>query len=174
MRVLLVLPADSGARWSGGVGIGGATPLGRLAAYRLGGMLTQSAEFPIVIPGYFNQEIAAQEYGHGWAACALPLDTERRFHLDLMAAAASVTPVARTDPGGVFHAGFSLGVGFSPRNAALHGALAYGYSPTAVRGGRRGGHSAALTFEIDFMTGQDKASKATRTTQEGLGWLLGR
>lgn len=174
MRALIVLPAETGVRASGGFGFGGATQLGRLAAYRLGGQLTQSSEFPLLIPGYFSQEIAAQDYGHAWARCAIPLDEGRRLSADLTAVVASVTPVPGTDPGGAVHEGFGAGLEFSPPRAALHGELAYGYSPSALRGGRRGGHSVALTLEVDFMTPDERVHKGAKTTQEGLGWLLGR
>lgn len=174
MRALIVMPPEAGVRASGGFGIGGGSRLGRLAAYRLGGMLTQSAEFPLIIPGYFNQEIVANEYGHAWARVGIPLDEGRRFSVNLLAAVASVSPVRGTEPGGVIHEGFSSGLEFSPRTAALHGELSYGYSPSAVRGNHRGGHSVAMTFEIDFMTPDEKTHKGAKTSQEGLGWLLGR
>lgn len=175
MRALVVLPSDSGVKTSGGLDIGGGRRLGRLSAFRLGGMLTQTEEFPLAVPGYFSQEIAAREYGHAWARIGFPLDAERRYFANFMAAAASVTPIAGTDPGGVLHEGFSAGLEFSPAAAALHGELSYAYSPSAVRGNHRGGHSVALTLEIDFMAGRDeKSPKGRKSSQEGLGWLLGR
>ena len=94
--------------------------------------------------------------------------------INLLAAGASVTPIPRTDPGGSLHAGMSVGLEFAPPGAALHGELTYGYSPTAVRGRRRGGQTIAIAFEIDFMTPDVKARKDAQTRQEGLGWLLGR
>jgi hypothetical protein len=174
-RALFVLPTGGGWKTSGGLGGGGGERLGRLAAYRLGGMLTQTAEFPLPLPGYFSQEIAAREYGHAWARVGVPLDEQRRWYANFLAAGASVTPIRGTDPGGVFHGGFSAGVEFCPEDAALHGELSYGYSPSALRGERRGGHALALTLEIDFMTHPDRTKRrGPKTSQEGLGWLLGR
>lgn len=175
MRFLLVMPAEGDeVRVAGGANVGGGDRLGRLAAYRLGGMLTQSSEFPLIIPGYFSQEIAAREYGHVWGRVGFPLERTRSFYLNLLAAAASVTPVGGTDPGGAFHAGMSLGLEFAPPKGALHGELSYGYAPRAIRGERRGGHSVALTAELDFMTPDVKTRRGAKTQQQGLGWLLGR
>ncbi len=173
MRALIVLPPESGVRMSGGLDFGGGDRLRRLSAYRLGGMLTQSAEFPLILPGYFNQEIAARKYGHAWIRAGIPLPNSERFVVNLLAAGASVAPISGTDPGGSLHAGMSAGLEFSPRQGALHGELSYGYSPTALRGNRRGGHSIALTAEIDFMTPDVATRKGTKIRQEGLGWLLG-
>ncbi len=174
MRFLIVLPPYGDARAAGGLGVGGGDRLGRLAAYRLGGMLTQSSEFPLSIPGYFAQEIAAREYGHIWLRYGIPIEHSKRFFVNFLAAGAAVTAIRGTDPGGPLHAGFSAGLEFSPEKGALHWEMTYGYSPTAVRGNRRGGHTYALSAELDFMTPDAKVRKDAKTRQQGLNWLLGR
>jgi hypothetical protein len=174
MRFLLVLPPDSGVRASAGASVGGGDRLGRLTAYRLGGMLTQSAEFPLIIPGYFSQEIAAREFGHVWARYGIPVERSRRFFVNVLAAGASVTPIRGTDPGGSLHAGMSVGLEFAPPKGALHGELTYGYAPRAVRGNHRGGEAFAITAELDFMTPDLESRKGVKTSQQGFGWLLGR
>lgn len=171
MRALLVMPPDLPVRASGGASVGGGDRLGRLAAYRLGGMLTQAAEFPLPIPGYFAQEIAAREFGHVWGRVGYPVSS--RWVLNAFAAGAAVTPIAGTDPGGVLHSGFGAGIEFAPRDGALHGELSYGFAPRAVRGSGRGGSGIALTMEIDFTTDDENTRKNAKTRQEGLGWLLG-
>jgi hypothetical protein len=174
MRFLFMSPAEGGPRGAGGFSLGGGDRLGRLAAYRLGGMLTQTSEFPLILPGYFPQEIAARKFAHVWTKFGLPIDVSSRYYLNLVAAGASVTPIGGTDPGGPLHAGFGLGLEFAPRKAALHGELTYGYSPTAIRGERRGAHSIALTAEVDFLTPEKGPARRANTRQQGLGWLLGR
>lgn len=172
-RLLFVPPSDE-IRSSFGAGAGGADRLGRLDAYRLGGQLTQNAEFPLVLPGYFNQEIPAHQYAHFWARGGVPVTRSRKVYANLLAAVADVSPARGSDPGGVWHAGFGAGLEFSPRDGALHAELSYGFSPTALRGGRRGGHSLALTAEIDFLSPDPKTRRGAKTRQQGLGWLLGR
>jgi len=172
-RVQLSLPAGA-ARVSGGLNAGSGGQIGRLTAYRLGGMLTQTSEFPLILPGYFAQEISARRFVHAWAQTALPIGHSKRFTIELTAAAASLSPVRGTDPGGVRHAGFASGLGFAPPDGALRAALTYGFAPTALRGKRRGAHSAALVVEIDFAGDQRTVGPRRMTRQQGLRWLLGR
>jgi hypothetical protein len=174
LRFLIVLPPHGDVHAAAGASVGGGDRLRRLSAYRLGGMLTQSSEFPLNIPGYASQEIAAREYGHVWARYGIPIERTRRFYVNLLAAGAAVAPIQGTDPGGPLHAGVSVGLEFSPPKGALHWELAYGYAPRAIRGDHRGGHTYALTAEIDFMTADDKTRESAKTRQQGLNWLLGR
>lgn len=171
-RVLVSLPAPGGTRAGGGIDAGSGAGVGRLAAYRLGGMLTQNSEFPLILPGYFGSEISARRFVHAWAHTALPLDRAKRWFLELTAAGANVTPIRGTDPGGTLHAGFATGVGYAPADGPMHAEFTYGFSPTALRGSRRGGHSAAVTVEFDFLP--SAAPSATpKTRQQGLRWLFG-
>lgn len=162
------------ARVSGGLNAGSGGQIGRLSAYRLGGMLTQTSEFPLILPGYFAQEISARRFVHGWAQTALPVADSKRFTVEFTAAAARVSPVHGTDPGGVGHAGFSASLGFSPPDGALRAELAYGYAPTALRGRRRGAQALALMLEIDFLPREAGDEDRAKIHQRGLRWLLGR
>lgn len=172
-RLQVSLPGPLDTRVSGGLNAGAGGSIGRLSAYRLGGMTTQTAEFPLVLPGYFSQEISARRFLHAWAHTAIPLRGSRSFFLDLTAAGASVAPVPGTDPGALRHVGLSAGVGFSPKDSGLHALLTYGYAPTAYRGPRRGAHALALNVEIDFLKPQERPHGPLRTQQQGLRWLFG-
>lgn len=171
-RVHVSLPGPLNTRVGGGVNLGAGDGLGRIDAYRLGGMGTLTSEFPLILPGYFTQEISARRFAHAWARTSYPLGGARRFYLDLGAAGASLSPVPGTDPGSARHIGFSLGVSYAPGKGGLHGQLAYGYSPTALRGSRRGAHALGLSFEIDFLAPADKPF-TPKTQQQGLRWLFG-
>ncbi|MDD5305430.1 MAG: hypothetical protein PHS14_20210, partial [Elusimicrobia bacterium] len=108
-RILVSLPAPHGTRVGGGLDAGSGSGMGRLSAYGLGGMQTQTSEFPLVIPGYFDREISARDFLHAWAHTALPIPGSKRFFVLLTAAGATITPIRGTDPGGVRHLGFSAG-----------------------------------------------------------------
>lgn len=172
-RLHVSLPGPLETRVSGGIGAGTGASIGRLAAYRLGGMTTQTSEFPLILPGYFSREISAKRYVHAWAHTALPLRGSDRFFLDLTAAGASVAPVAGTDPGPLRPVGLSAGVSFVPKDGGLSGILAYGYAPTALRGSRHGGHSFAFNVELDFLAPAEKPAVPYKTRQQGLRWLFG-
>lgn len=172
-RLLVSLPAPHGTHASGGISAGGGGQIGRLTAYRLGGMQTQTSEFPLILPGYFNQEISARRFVHAWAHAAIPIRGMKHYYLNLTAAVAKIKPVYGTDPGGVNHAGLSTGVSYEAADGPLRAELVYGYAPTALRGTRRGGQSVALTFEYDFLTTGFETGPESTTRQRGLRWLFG-
>jgi hypothetical protein len=172
-RIYLSLPAPGDNRVSGGLNLGGGGGLGRLSAYRLGGMLTQTSEFPLILPGYFGQEISASRFVHVWGHTALSIAGSKRFALNLTAAFASVSPLYGTDPGGKYHAGLSAGLGYAPENGPVHLELDYGYAPTALRGTHRGADAIALTAEYDFLGTKEKADTPVRVKQQGARWLFG-
>jgi hypothetical protein len=172
-RILFDYDTEAGTRFGAGTSFGAGTDVDRFSAYRLGGMLTQNAEFPMTLPGYFAQEIAARRFAHLWLRGGMPLDEKKRYTVNVFAAGATITPVEGTDSGGARHVGVGTSVEFTPLKGALHAMLAYGYSPTALRGGRRGGDGVALSVEINFET-PPKGARRPKNTQQGLRWLLGR
>lgn len=172
-RGFVSLPLKNGSLVAGGFSLGDGDGVDRFSAYRLGGMLTMNAEFPLIIPGYFSHEIAATSYAHVWAREGVPLDEQHRYVWSVFAAGAGVKPVRGTDPGGTYHGGVGVALGFMPKRAALRGEFSYGYSPTALRGRRRGGHGVALTMELNFNAPGLPSRARLPSTQEGLRWLLG-
>ncbi len=173
-RILVSLPAPGGTRVSGGLNAGGGVGVRRLSAYHLGGMTTQTAEFPLILPGYFGQEIQASRFIQAWAHTGLPIRDSKRFFADLTAAAATVSPVPGTDAGGINHVGFSAGISFVPMDGSLRAELAYAYAPTALRGLHRGAQALALSVEVDFLEPEAKPGLRKTTRQQGLRWLFGR
>jgi hypothetical protein len=172
-RMLFAYTLKDGVRLGATTSFGGGAGVDRFSAYRLGGMLTQNAEFPLVLPGYFSQEIAARQFAHVYLRAGAALDDKKKYTVNVFAAGASITPVTGTDAGGAQHVGVGTGLEFTPRKGALHAMLSYGYSPTAMRGGRRGGDGAALSLELNFETAP-KGATLPMDTQQGLRWLLGR
>ncbi|HEX4047070.1 MAG TPA: hypothetical protein VH309_04525, partial [Elusimicrobiota bacterium] len=112
-RLLFQYATDAGTRLGAGASLGAGTGVDRFSAYRLGGMLTLNTEFPLVLPGYFSQEIAAQDYAHLWLRAGVPLDDDKRLVLNFFAAAATITPIPGTDAGGAQHAGVGTGIEFA-------------------------------------------------------------
>lgn len=173
MRVLVSLPVAGQSRVSGGASLGGGAGVDRISSYRLGGMLDQTAEFPLIIPGYFGQEVFARRYAHAWGRLAAPVRALPSISVLLHAAGATVAPVRGVDSGGVLHAGLGGGLAWIPTGGAYAAELCYGFAPTAVRGGRKGAHSVATTFQVNFLAPVTGAHGAP-ARQQGLRWLLGR
>ena len=172
-RMLFAYTMEDATRLEARTSFGGGTGVDRFSAYRLGGMLTLNSEFPLVLPGYFSHEIAARQYAHLYVRGGMPLDDNRKLVLNLFAAGASITPVAGTDAGGAQHLGVGTSIEFAPRHGALRGVLSYGYAPTALRGGGRGGQGVALSIELNLEPRKDKLGEAPYDMQQGLRWLLG-
>ena len=173
-RLLFAYTLKDGIIMGAGVNAGGGAGVDRFSAYRLGGMLLNNSEFPLAIPGYFGQEIAASRFAHVWLRGGLPLDDAKRFVFNVFAAGATITPVTGTDAGGAQHLGLGTGLEFAPRRAALKGMISYGYAPTAARGSGRGGQGVALSLELDFNPAKYTATRrAPPDMQQGMRWLLG-
>ena len=62
-RILFDYAVKSGTVLGGGFSAGGSTSADRFSAYRLGGMLTMTSEFPLPTPGYYFEDIA-QRHAH--------------------------------------------------------------------------------------------------------------
>lgn len=172
-RLLFTYTLWDRTRIGTGISAGGGTDVDRFSAYRLGGMETLTSEFPLILPGYFPQEIAARNYEHVWIRGGFSFDRLRSLLFTMTAAAASIDPVRGTDAGGTLHAGGSVGLEFMPKKAAFRGMLSYGYAPTAARGAGLGGQEIALGVEINFLAPPVSRRSRLNTTQQGLRWLLG-
>ena len=172
-RMLFAYTLKDATKLEARASFGGGTSVDRFSAYRLGGMLTLNSEFPLILPGYFSQEVAARQYAHLYLRGGMPLDDNKKYILNVFAAGATITPVAGTDAGGAQHVGVGTSIEFAPRHGALRGILSYGYAPTALRGGGRGGQGVALSIELNLEPRKEGLGRAPPDTQQGLRWLLG-
>ena len=60
----------------------------RFSAYRLGSVLPLVSEFPLSLPGYYYQEISAQEFVLAGGNYMIPLDKKQRWNLSATASTA--------------------------------------------------------------------------------------
>ncbi|HXT01929.1 MAG TPA: hypothetical protein VN915_14735 [Elusimicrobiota bacterium] len=175
-RLLFAYDFPDDRRLGVDMNFGAGTGVDRFSAYRVGGMLQNNAEFPMSVPGYFSQEIAAEKVAHVWLRFGKSLTNERRIVFNWFAGGAVIKPVPTTDAGGAQHAGVGMGVEFLPKRegGALRGMLSFGYSPTAVRGDHRGGEGVALSMELNLGTTPPPSGPSRLPdTQGGLRWLIG-
>ena len=77
---------DRGDNMSVSITAGDSVNADPLSAYRLGGMLPLVAEYPLIIPGYFYQEISAQRFILFNGRYAVALDSAKRWQITAMAA----------------------------------------------------------------------------------------
>ncbi len=133
---------------------GASTRTDRFSAYRLGGFLPLVAEFPLNIPGYYAQEITAQEFALANGFYSIPLDSEKRWFLALMVGSANVNYLQGFEQAGHWHTGAGGGIRYRSRNKAWQVALGYGYGFNALRKASKGAHSVGILLQYDFDLGQ--------------------
>lgn len=130
--------------------IGGSSGTDRFSAWRLGGVLPLVSEYPLVLPGYYYQEITAKEFAHFYASYLIPLDRRHRFQFQLEAASACLSYLPGFEQDRRWQTGAGAGLTFTPDNDAFRIVLRYGYGFNALRDGKEGASSVGLLFQYDF------------------------
>lgn len=141
---------NSGNKISFAFTAGGSSQADRFSAWRLGGVLPLIAEFPLMIPGYYYQEITAENFSHFYGAYLFPLDSARRFQLILEGAAAHVAYLRGFQQADDWQSGIGVGISYTPRREFLRIILRYGYGFNARRNDGEGSQSVGLLFQFDF------------------------
>ena len=123
----------------------------RLTAFRLGGTLPLAAEFPLMLPGYYFEELSARRFGlldglwsvqvvEGWEVLGY-----------------GGTAIMEYAPGmeqaGNWHNGVGGGVGWTARNGSWHVMAGYAYGIDAVREDGRGAHNLGVLVQWDLERG---------------------
>jgi len=122
----------------------------RFSAYRLGGVLPLVAEYPLVIPGYFYQEISADRFTLFNGRYAFALDEDKQWQITAMAATAVVDYIDDHNQSGDWHSGVGGGVAYRSASETWKAAITYGYGIDAIRGEGRGAHVVGLSVQFDL------------------------
>ena len=135
----------------------------RFSAYRLGSLLPLVAEYPLSVPGYYYQELSADEFVLLAGNYLLPLDKDQHWNLEINAATAVVDYLDGLEQPGHWHSG--VGGGILYQTPSWKVLLCYAYGVDAIRSSGRGANSIGILMQFDL--GQGKA-KAFSPTQPGL------
>ena len=122
----------------------------RFSAYRLGGILPLTSEFPLSLPGYYFQEISARRFVLGGGSYSVPLDAKNRWALVAEAATAGVDYVPGLSQRGRWHSGAGAGVVYRSPSDSWQIVVSYGYGIDALRSGSRGAHSVGFLVQFDL------------------------
>jgi hypothetical protein len=122
----------------------------RFSAYRLGGILPLAAEFPLTLPGYFYQEISAQQFVLAGATYTVPLDQARQWSILGQLTTSVVDYVSGTSQPGNWHSGVGSGIIYRSPSDTWQVMLAYAYGIDAIRNDHRGAHSVGLLLQFDL------------------------
>jgi len=140
---------NSGQAFSVSLTAGGSTDADRLSAWRLGGMLPLDAEYPLMIPGYYNEELTAKRFVHLYAYYEFPLIPSQLFKFRIEGATANVEYLPGFEQG-PWQSGAGCAFIVAPSNKAYKVILRYGYGFNAIRDGGKGAQSIGLLFQFDF------------------------
>jgi hypothetical protein len=141
---------NSGQKISFAFTAGGSSDADQLGAYRLGGVLPLVSEFPLILPGYYYEELTATGFEHFYGAYDIPLIPDHRLELRLEAATAHVDYLAGYQQSSDWQTGVGGGLTFAPKNKSFEIVLRYGYGFNALRDGKEGAQSIGLLFQYNF------------------------
>jgi hypothetical protein len=122
----------------------------RFSAYRLGGALPFTAEYPLMLPGYFYEELSAQSFGLLYGLYSIPLGPAKQWSILAGAATAVVDYLDELEQSGNWNSGVTGGFGYTSKNRRLQAVTAFGYGIDAIRSDGRGGYSMSLMFQYNF------------------------
>jgi len=145
---------------------GGTINADRFSAYRLGGVLPYTKEFPLPLPGYFYQELSAKSFGLADLVYTIPFGAEDQWSVIGMGAAAVVDYVDGTGQPGAFNSGIGAGVGYSAPSHKWKVMTLLGYGFEAQREHGQGGYSFGLAFQYNFGSTQYAARRAYDQLEE--------
>ena len=144
----LAYTLDHGDNFALGMTAGASANADHLSAYRLGGVLPLAAEYPLVIPGYYYQEISANRFVLLNGQYALALGEKKQWQLTAMAATAFVNYIDGHEQPSRWNSGVGGGIAYQSESQVWKVGLSYGYGINALREGGRGAH--VITFVLQF------------------------
>ena len=122
----------------------------RFSAFKIGGFLPFSAEFPLMVPGYFQKELSVENMGVFNVAYSLPLAPARNWTLVSFFGSALVDYAPGFEQPGKWHSGISGILSYKSPYRPWKVGIGYGYGIDAIRSGDRGGHSAGIWLQYNF------------------------
>lgn len=133
----------------------------RFSTYRLGSLLPMVSEFPLALPGYYFQEISAEQFVLFGGNYIAPLDKRRRWNFTAVATTAAVDYLPGLSQPGNWHAGVGGGILYSA--PSLKVMVGYGYGAEAIRDNHRGAQTIGILMQLDL----EHAKGAPLNTQPG-------
>lgn len=120
----------------------------RLSAYRLGGFLPMVAEFPLSLPGYYYQELSAQQFFLASGTYAIPLDRRQRWNIAVNAATALIDYLPGLEQPGHWRSGVAGGLFYTTPTWRVM--VGYGYGIDAIRTHGLGANTIGLLLQLDL------------------------
>jgi hypothetical protein len=122
----------------------------RQSAFRVGGALPFTSEFPLYLPGYYDEELSAKNFGLAYGLYSIPLGPSKRWSVMAMAGTALIDYVDGLQQPGHWNSGVGGGFGYKAKNGRWRAVAIASYGIDAMRSDGRGGYNAGLIFQYNF------------------------
>lgn len=149
-RALFVYTTKHKHNFSLSVTAGDSINVDRFSAYRLGGDLPLSSEFPLILPGYYYQELSARKFVCFTGEYSLPLDEANQWSLKMLGSVAGVDYIPGLEQSRHFNSGVGTGIGYRSKSNVWQIIATYGYGFEAERSHGLGGQSIGILCQLDF------------------------
>ncbi len=123
----------------------------RFNAYRVGGTLPMAAEFPLMLPGYYFEELSTRQFALLDGLWSVPVGSG--FDLEFYGGTAYVDYVPGLDQPGAWQNGVGGGVGWTSPGGGWQILAGYAYGIDALRDGERGAHNVGFIVQWDLERG---------------------
>jgi hypothetical protein len=103
-----------------------------------------------MLPGYFYEELSAEDFGLLYGLYAVPLGPSKSWSIFAGGATAVADYVDGLEQSNNWNSGVTGGLSFKSKNRRLQTVAAFGYGIDAIRSDGRGGYSVALLLQYNF------------------------
>jgi hypothetical protein len=122
----------------------------RFSAFRVGGALPFTSEFPLYLPGYFFEELSTKNFGLAYGFYSIPFGPSKQWNVNAVAATAVVDYVGGLEQPGHWNSGVGGGIGYTAKNRRWRALLTSSYGIDAIRSNGRGGYNLGTMFQYNF------------------------
>ncbi len=120
----------------------------RFSAYRLGGTLPMAAEFPLMLPGYYFEELSVRRYVLLDGLVSVPLVAG--WDLVGYGGTAWTDPLMGFEGAGSWHSGVGGGVAWTSMNGSWQWMVGFAYGVDAMRSGGEGASNLGVQVQWDL------------------------
>jgi hypothetical protein len=122
----------------------------RFSAFRVGGALPFTSEFPLYLPGYFFEELSTKDFGLAYGLYSIPFGRSKCWSVTAMAGTALVNYVNGLGQPGHWNSGVGGGVGYTAKSRRWRTMVTSAYGIDAIRSDGRGGYNLGMMFQYNF------------------------
>ncbi len=122
----------------------------RFSAFRIGGALPFTSEFPLYLPGYFYEELSTKDFGLAYGMYSIPFGPSKQWNVTALAATAVVNYVSGLEQPGHWNSGVGGGFGYTAKNRRWRAQVFSTYGIDAIRSDGRGGYDVGMVFQYNF------------------------